>query len=106
MLLGQIADVPVSRRDAQFVCAAALVVPDADSGAAIERVVEGVVEGHLVSAPTGTNGFGYDPVFVPDGHNVTTAQMQPAEKDAISHRGKALRALAPILAELLASTHH
>ena len=106
LLLGQIADVPVSRRDAQFVCAAALVVPDADSGAAIERVVEGVVEGHLVSAPIGTNGFGYDPVFVPDGHNVTTAQMQPAEKDAISHRGKALRALAPILAELLASTHH
>ena len=106
LLLDQIADVPLSRRGAQFVCAAALVVPDAESGVAIERVVEGAVEGHLISNPLGTNGFGYDPVFVPDGYDLTTAQMQPADKDAISHRGKALQALAPILAELLAAPEH
>jgi XTP/dITP diphosphohydrolase len=98
LLLGQIADVPSDRRTARFVCAAAAVLPDGR-----ELVVEGTVEGHIIDAPRGTNGFGYDPIFVPDGETRTTAEMPSDEKDAISHRGKAFRALAPQLAAALAS---
>ena len=83
-------------RRAHFACAAAVVVPGVG-----ERVAEGRVDGTLVEAPRGTGGFGYDPVFVPDGEDRTTAEMPPAEKDAISHRGRAFRALAPVLRELL-----
>jgi XTP/dITP diphosphohydrolase len=90
LVLAQVADVPDERRGARFACAAALVVPGDD-----EHVSEGVVTGRLIREPRGSNGFGYDPVFVPDGHAVTTAEMDPAEKDKISHRGRALRALAP-----------
>jgi XTP/dITP diphosphohydrolase len=98
LLLAQLADVPAGRRAAHFYCAAALVLP---SGA--EHVTEGAVYGWLTDAPRGTNGFGYDPIFVPDSAAVTTAEMSAADKDAISHRGKALRALAPIIAALLGS---
>jgi len=90
LLLGQVADVPDERLGARFVCAAALVVPG-DAG----RLREGVVSGRLIREPRGSNGFGYDPIFVPDGYDVTTAEMDPADKDKISHRGRALRALAP-----------
>jgi XTP/dITP diphosphohydrolase len=98
LLLAQLADVPAGRRAAHFYCAAALVLP---SGA--EHVTEGAVYGSLTDAPRGTNGFGYDPIFVPDSAAVTTAEMSAEDKDAISHRGKALRALAPIIAALLGS---
>jgi XTP/dITP diphosphohydrolase len=97
LLLEQTADVPDERRAAAFVCAAVLVTPGGR-----ERVVRGEVTGTLLRAPRGTNGFGYDPVFVPAGETRTTAEMNPAEKDAISHRGKAFRALAPLMAEELA----
>ena len=63
--------------------------------------VEGRVEGTLVRAPRGTNGFGYDPVFVPSGEDRTLAEHGDEEKNAISHRGTAFRALAPLLRELL-----
>ena len=96
LLLGQLADVPESRRGAAFHCAAAIATPAGE-----ERVVEATLEGWLTQAPRGTNGFGYDPVFVPHGHARTTAEMSPEEKDAISHRGKAFRQLAPVVAELL-----
>jgi XTP/dITP diphosphohydrolase len=96
LLLDQIADVPDRQRGAQFVCAAAVVVP----GSA-ESVVEGTVAGHVISEPRGHRGFGYDPIFVPDGDTRTTAELDPAEKDRISHRGRAVRALAPIVAKLL-----
>jgi XTP/dITP diphosphohydrolase len=96
LVLEQTADVPDSRRGAAFVCAAVLVTPD---GA--EHVVRGTVTGTLLREPRGTNGFGYDPIFVPDGETRTTAEMSPAEKDAISHRGKAFRALAPLIATTL-----
>ena len=96
LLLAQLADVPADRRAAHFACVAALVMP---SGA--EHVTEGILHGWLTDAPRGTNGFGYDPIFVPDSSGLTTAQMPPAQKDAISHRGKALRALAPVIAALL-----
>ena len=96
LVLAQLADVPAGRRAAHFFCAAALVLP---SGA--EHVTEGAVHGWLTDAPRGTNGFGYDPIFVPDSSGLTTAEMSPEDKDAISHRGKALRALAPVIAALL-----
>jgi XTP/dITP diphosphohydrolase len=63
--------------------------------------VEGVVEGALTEHPRGTNGFGYDPIFVPTGFSQTTAEMTPGEKDRISHRGKAFRAIAERLAQSL-----
>ena len=96
LLLAQMRDVPATRRGASFVCAAAVVSP---SGA--ERVVEGTVDGTLTDEPRGVGGFGYDPAFQPHGYERTTAELSPEEKDAISHRGAAFRALAPIMRELL-----
>ena len=96
LVLGQIADVPAGQRGAHFTCVAALVLPSGE-----ERITEGTVHGQLTGSPRGSNGFGYDPIFVPDGFGLTTAQMSPAQKDKISHRGQALRALAPVIAELL-----
>ena len=98
LVLAQVADVPDERRGAHFTCAAALVLP---SGR--EHVSEGTVYGALTRSPAGTGGFGYDPIFVPDGSELTTAQMSPEAKDAISHRGRALRALAPVIAAWLAA---
>ncbi|HMG30661.1 MAG TPA: RdgB/HAM1 family non-canonical purine NTP pyrophosphatase [Jiangellaceae bacterium] len=89
LLLRQVADVPDARRGAAFVCVAALATP---SGRTV--VEEGRLAGRLAHEPRGGNGFGYDPVFVPDGETRTTAEMSPAEKDAVSHRGRAFRALA------------
>jgi XTP/dITP diphosphohydrolase len=92
LVLAQVADVPDGRLGARFVCAAALVVP---SGR--EWVVTGQVEGRLIRVPRGSGGFGYDPIFLPDGFDQTTAEMTPEAKDAISHRGRAFRALAPFI---------
>ncbi len=96
LVLAQLADIPPERRGAAFVCAAAAALPDGRS-----LVVRGEVRGTLITAPRGTGGFGYDPIFVPDGDTRTTAEHSPAEKDAISHRGRAFRALAAKLPELL-----
>lgn len=96
LVLGQLTDTPDDRRGAAFVCAAALVVPDGE-----ERVVRGEWPGTLTRRPRGDNGFGYDPIFVPEGENRTSAELAPAEKDAASHRGRALRALLPHLRALL-----
>ena len=60
------------------------------------------MEGTIVRPPRGTNGFGYDPIFQPRGHDVTSAEMAPADKHAISHRGKAFRTLRPRIAALVA----
>lgn len=89
LLLAQLADIAPPHRGAQFVCAAALVHPDGR-----EHVELGQVRGQLLTAPRGTGGFGYDPLFLPTGHQRTTAEMSPAEKNSLSHRGRALRALA------------
>ena len=96
LVLAQIADLPDDRRGAAFVCAAALVLPDGT-----ERVVHGQVDGTLVREPRGGNGFGYDPIFLPDGGTLTTAELSEADKDAISHRGRALRAIVPYVQALL-----
>ena len=101
LLLDQLSDVPEERRGAHFACAAALVVPHGPGSSGFEHVAKASLHGHLAGVPRGTNGFGYDPIFVPEGATLTTAQMSAAEKDKISHRGQALRALAPVLATLL-----
>ena len=85
LVLEQVADVPDERRGASFVCAAVLVTP---GGA--EQVVRGTMTGTLVRTPRGTNGFGYDPAFVPDGGTRTVGEMGDEEKDRISHRARAV----------------
>jgi len=99
LVLAQVGDVPETRLGARFTCAAALVVPG--SGAR-EWVVTGQVEGRLIRAPRGSGGFGYDPIFRPDGFEQTTAEMTAEAKDAISHRGRAFRALVPFITTALA----
>jgi XTP/dITP diphosphohydrolase len=96
LVLAQLRDVPANKRTAAFHCAAAIATPEGE-----ERVVEGVLDGVLIDAPRGGNGFGYDPIFVPLGYQQTTAEMTAVQKDAISHRGIAFRALAPVLAEVM-----
>jgi XTP/dITP diphosphohydrolase len=91
-LLAELAGVPPERRTARFRCAAVLV--DRDLG---EWHAEGTWEGRLLEGPRGTGGFGYDPVFVPDGWDRTSAEVDPATKDAASHRGRAFRALRPAI---------
>jgi len=94
LVLGQLGD--IENRGAAFVCVAALALPDGSR----EWTTTGVLSGSLTRAPRGENGFGYDPIFVPDGMTTTTAELAPHEKDAISHRGRAFRAIAPIIAAL------
>ena len=96
LLLGQLGDVPDDRRGAAFVCAAAYALPDGRS-----EVVLGEMPGALLREPRGSGGFGYDPLFVPTGMTRTSAELAPDEKDDISHRGQAFRALAPLLAAAL-----
>ena len=95
LVLDQVSDVPDEHLGANFTCAAALALPDGT-----HHVVEGVVTGRLIRTPRGTRGFGYDPIFVHHGGSRTTAELTAEEKDAISHRGIAFRALVPLLAEL------
>lgn len=96
LVLRQVADLPAGQRHASFVCALALALPDGRS-----EVVHGEVNGQLTMWARGEHGFGYDPIFVPDGQEQTTAEMSPQEKDAISHRGQAIRAMVPVLTQLL-----
>jgi XTP/dITP diphosphohydrolase len=95
LVLAQVGDVPDERLGARFVCAAALAVPAQQQ--LREWVVTGEVAGRLIRVPRGSGGFGYDPIFVPDGFSQTTAEMTPEAKDAISHRGRAFRALVPFI---------
>jgi XTP/dITP diphosphohydrolase len=88
LLLAQLSDVAPEHRGARFVCVAAIAWPSGD-----EHAVEGHLTGHVIGERRGTGGFGYDPIFVPDEESRTTAELSPDEKDAISHRGKAFRAL-------------
>ncbi|MEU3598454.1 RdgB/HAM1 family non-canonical purine NTP pyrophosphatase [Streptomyces sp. NPDC006798] len=95
LLLAQLSDIAPEHRGAHFFCAAALALPDGT-----ERVVEGRLTGTLRHVPAGTNGFGYDPILQPDGMDRTCAELTSEEKNAISHRGKAFRALVPVVREL------
>jgi XTP/dITP diphosphohydrolase len=96
LLLAQVSDVPADKLTARFACAAALALPSGEA-----RVVEGTLAGHIIADQRGANGFGYDPIFVPEGDTRTTAELSPDEKDAISHRGRAFRALAPVVRALI-----
>ncbi|MGW7575405.1 RdgB/HAM1 family non-canonical purine NTP pyrophosphatase [Streptomyces sp. NPDC054765] len=96
LLLAQLGDIADAHRAAHFACAAALALPDGT-----ERVVEGRLQGTLRHTPAGTGGFGYDPILQPLGETRTCAELTPAEKNAISHRGQAFRALAPVVREFL-----
>ena len=96
LLLWQLSDVAQEHRSAAFICAAALVVPKPDGG--FDEVSElGVWPGEILAEPAGNEGFGYDPIFRPQGSDVSAAQLSPAEKDALSHRTRAFTALAPHL---------
>lgn len=94
LVLAQVSDVEEAHRGASFVCAAALVLPGGK-----EHLVHGKMTGVLLRAPRGEGGFGYDPIFVAEGQTRTNAELDPSEKDAISHRGQALRALASVIAK-------
>ncbi len=96
LLLGQLAEIPAQHRAAAFVCAAALVTPE---GTEVVRV--GRLRGTLLTAPRGSGGFGYDPILLPDGETRACAELTPQEKNAISHRGQAFRALAPEIVRIL-----
>lgn len=91
-LLAELNDVPDEKRTAYFICVAAFVRPDG-----FEKVEEGRFYGKILHQVIGKGGFGYDPLFQPDGLNCSSAELSAAEKDAISHRGKAMRAIAPYI---------
>ncbi|GGO00306.1 RdgB/HAM1 family non-canonical purine NTP pyrophosphatase [Nocardia rhizosphaerihabitans] len=95
LLLGQLGDVPDERRGAAFVSTCALVLPDGTT-----TVVRGEWRGTIAREPAGDGGFGYDPLFLPEGGTGSAAELTPAEKDAVSHRGRALTQLIPALAAL------
>jgi XTP/dITP diphosphohydrolase len=99
LLLAQLSDVPDDRRTAQFRCSVVLALPTPDG--VVEHAVEGVMPGHVIREMRGSGGFGYDVLFCADGYELTTAELPADEKDAISHRGKALRAIAPVVARAL-----
>lgn len=99
LLLAQLADVPDERRGAAFHCCVALALPGTDGP--VVHAVDGVMRGRVIRSLRGAGGFGYDVLFCADGHDVTTAELPPEEKDAISHRGRALREIAPVVAAAL-----
>ncbi|MBL7260555.1 RdgB/HAM1 family non-canonical purine NTP pyrophosphatase [Paractinoplanes lichenicola] len=98
LVLAQISDVSDQQRGGAFVCAAALVLPNGR-----EHLVEGRQAGRILRARRGEGGFGYDPIFLGDGQSKTNAELSPAEKDAISHRGKAFRELSKVIAREVTS---
>lgn len=100
LLLAQLSDISREHRQAQFVCSVSVVIPG-KNGEFTEHVFEGICPGILDFAERGENGFGYDPIFVPDGFTKTIAEMSESEKNQISHRGKAIRLAAPLLQNIL-----
>lgn len=96
LLIRQLEDTVFEQRTARFVCAMALVTPDGR-----EWTVTADMPGRLVLEPRGSNGFGYDPIFIANGQHGTNAELSPDAKDAISHRGRAVRALVPLLRQVL-----
>jgi XTP/dITP diphosphohydrolase len=97
-VLMQLSEIPDEKRSAHFTCVAALFLPDGRS-----HCEEAHFDGWILRAPIGEHGFGYDPIFRPEGYEISSAQMSAEEKDAISHRGKSLRAIAPQVIGLLTS---
>jgi XTP/dITP diphosphohydrolase len=100
LVLDQVRDVPDAKLGAAFVCAAALVLPGGARSDSREHLVSGTMRGQLLRAPRGDGGFGYDPIFLAEGQTRSNAELTPEAKDAISHRGKAFRALAAVVAKV------
>lgn len=98
LLLAQLADISEEHRGAAFVCAAALALPGEHASTVVEY---GQLEGTLLREPRGAHGFGYDPILVPKGMDRSCAELSRGEKNAISHRGQAFRALLPAIVEAL-----
>lgn len=94
-LLQELEGIPEERRGARFVCALCLAFPDGRS-----EGVEARWEGRILDAPRGEGGFGYDPLFLPKGLDRSSAELRPEEKQAVSHRGQAMRLLRPLLESL------
>jgi XTP/dITP diphosphohydrolase len=96
-LIAAVSGVPAAGRTARYRCVAAIARPGGRPGGREEDWADGVCEGLLVTKPRGSRGFGYDPIFVPAGFDATMAELRPDEKDRISHRGRAFRALGDLL---------
>jgi XTP/dITP diphosphohydrolase len=103
-LLRELRDVPDEARTARFRCVLAIADPDGPLGDD-EHVASGAVEGRIAHAPRGEGGFGYDPLFFPEGRDVTMAELSPGDKDAISHRARAAQAILPFLHEYCGNRH-
>jgi XTP/dITP diphosphohydrolase len=99
LLLRQLSDVPPQRRGARFVAAVTLAFPSGE-----EFVRTGEMPGQLLTEPRGSNGFGYDPLFLATGQSRSNGELTAEQKDAISHRGKAVRQIVPVLIEELNRT--
>lgn len=109
LLLDQLADIQDPHRAAAFHCAIALVIPDAAdaaSGGAFEHVASGVWPGKLATEVSGAHGFGYDPIFIPEGFAITAAELAPEVKNANSHRARAVEALLPVLLKAIENGTH
>lgn len=92
LILDRVKDVPEEKRTARFACAVAAVFPDGT-----EKVVRENMEGRIAYESAGVNGFGYDPIFYLPEYGCTSAELSPEDKNAISHRGKALRAMRVVI---------
>jgi len=99
-VLDQLKDIAVDKRGAQFKTVVAFYKPNSD-GSNLEKEEYGVLAGQIITKPQGDSGFGYDPIFMPNNFTQTLAELSPAAKDEISHRGIALRAIAPFLRDHL-----
>ncbi len=95
-VLKELDSIPAQERGAHFTCVSAFVMPDGS-----ETTAEGILKGHILTKPIGNHGFGYDPIFLPLGSTLSLAQLDAREKDAMSHRGQSLRAIAPRVAAML-----
>ena len=100
-VLNQLEGVPQAKRGAHFICEVALVFPPQPRSAGVEVIKNGKLDGFITLSPRGDAGFGYDPIFQPAGQNLTLGEFAHGEKDKISHRGIALRAIAPQIKDLL-----
>jgi len=99
-VLDQLKDIAADKRGAQFKTVVAFYKPNSD-GSNLEKEEHGVLAGQIITKPQGSSGFGYDPIFMPNNFTQTLAELSPAAKDEISHRGIALRAIAPFLRDHL-----